>query len=446
MASHINGDSHPARLSVLIVGGGPVGLTLAAGLAAQEHLVTVLERRPERKVEGGPVFMQRTACVAFEQLGMQAALEANSVTAQLTFWSYKDQKSETPLQVVGAKRVSGRMVQRPDAQRFALEAALDRGAKVLFGKNVVELDEGGAKPRVVTEDGQEFRADLIIAADGVKSRMRKFMLPEADTDAVPTTELIFHTAMPRDTVRADPRLASNARIIDSPGSHITMGPGRVNIFSAANEPSQPSTWAYSCILNYGPPPNPDTTWYRPGSAKELRQLFDDFPNKDRAALDLAEDAATYMWSIGCAPPHIPSWRGRSGYTLLIGDAAHGMMPHMGQGLTQGLEDVVALCHIVRRAKTADDLPQLLDKLERFRRPRVARIVGLAAANTEMFMLPDGPAQEARDGAMRAAGPPPADLVVVPDMNAPMFSPNLLKWLWEYDVVGELDRFLQEVVM
>jgi salicylate hydroxylase len=445
MTTHVT--SNTVKLSIIIVGDGPVGCALAAGLAAEKHSVTVLERDPKPRAEGGPLFVGRSGRRAYEYLGLAEALDANSLAARSMHWSYKDKKGEAPLTEKSVGELAARLVFRPAARKIAVEAALERGAVVLHDKKVVELyeDEDG-KPRVVTADGQDFTADLIVAADGIKSPMRSLLFPDLDVKALPTPEVIFHAPLSRAAVRADPRIANNPLVADGPGTHFTMGPGILNAFSAADEPSQPETFVYSCILDYGPPPDVSESWYRHASADEMRRLLDAFPDKDKAALDLADNDNTFVWNIGQAPP-VPSWRGKSGRVVLIGDAAHGMAPHLGQGLSVGLEDAISLCHVLRHGLASrDDLPRLTKTWEQFRRPRGDVIAKASLLHADVIMAPDGPAQEARDEMMRKRKPAAASANdgVVPDMHAPLLSPPFMKWLWEYDVTSELDKLVTQL--
>jgi salicylate hydroxylase len=68
---------------------------------------------------------------------------------------------------------------------------------------------------------------------------------------------------------------------------------------------------------------------------------------------------------------LPRWS--SGRLTLLGDAAHPMLPHLGQGVNQALEDAVALATLLRAATTSAGVPRALAAYEKLRRGRTARV-------------------------------------------------------------------------
>lgn len=72
-----------------------------------------------------------------------------------------------------------------------------------------------------------------------------------------------------------------------------------------------------------------------------------------------------------------------------------------KGCATGMEDAAALAECVSRAKSCNDLPQLLRVCEEIRRPRVELIKRAAAMLGKVWQMPDGPGQEQRDERMRA---------------------------------------------
>ena len=99
--------------------------------------------------------------------------------------------------------------------------------------------------------------------------------------------------------------------------------------------------------------------------------------------------------------HVPLPRWSAGRVVLIGDAAHAMLPHQGQGANQTIEDAILLADLLAEAP-ADDRPEAFARYE-----ALQRWSRLAA---DWMHLPDGPAAERRDARLQSAD---ADLAWIP---------------------------------
>jgi salicylate hydroxylase len=109
------------------------------------------------------------------------------------------------------------------------------------------------------------------------------------------------------------------------------------------------------------------SWSAPGDPEMLRREFAGWDPRIESLLRQVE--STFRWALYDRDP-LPTWsRGR---LTLLGDAAHPMLPHLGQGANQSIEDGMALAVILARAnrKTA---PAALLAYERLRRERVALV-------------------------------------------------------------------------
>jgi salicylate hydroxylase len=109
------------------------------------------------------------------------------------------------------------------------------------------------------------------------------------------------------------------------------------------------------------------SWSAPGDPEVLRQAFAGWD--PRIARLLQEVTMTFRWALYDREP-LPVWTKQR--LSLLGDAAHPMLPHLGQGANQSIEDGIALATILARADRAT-APSALLAYERLRRERVAQV-------------------------------------------------------------------------
>lgn len=187
----------------------------------------------------------------------------------------------------------------------------------------------------------------------------------------------------------------------------------------------------------------DGNWNTPANVATLRALFSDFNPITRAYLHRIEHAEKWQIAVG---PALDTWRSEHGRVVLLGDAAHAMIPHAAQGLSQGIEDGVSLASMLRGvASGSHSIAARTEAWMRLRKPRAELFVQRSMNNAKIRSLPDGPAQVARDAQIiKSARIAPQDLRdVTMDMAADQNSPQFMKWVREYDFESEVQRFFYD---
>jgi salicylate hydroxylase len=109
------------------------------------------------------------------------------------------------------------------------------------------------------------------------------------------------------------------------------------------------------------------SWSAPGDPAVLRAEFAGWDPRIEALLQQVQ--TTFRWALYDREP-LPTWT--KGRLTLLGDAAHPMLPHLGQGANQSIEDGMALATILARAD-GETVPTALIAYERLRRERVALV-------------------------------------------------------------------------
>lgn len=137
------------------------------------------------------------------------------------------------------------------------------------------------------------------------------------------------------------------------------------------------------------------SWTDRGDANEARAAFAGWHKDVSGVLDAVEE--TFIWGLFDRAP-LARWS--MGRVTLLGDACHPMLPFVGQGAAQAIEDGVTLAACLRKY---DDIPEALTRYEALRLPRTAQVQALAGNNKSRYHLPDGPEQLERDARMAAGG-------------------------------------------
>ncbi|CAI7584082.1 unnamed protein product [Penicillium manginii] len=93
-------------------------------------------------------------------------------------------------------------------------------------------------------------------------------------------------------------------------------------------------------------------------------------------------------------------RSVSGKLVVLGDAAHAMVPYMSQGAAIAVEDGVAIARSLQKVKTKDEIPLALSIFEAARIRRASKMQEAGLLNSKLWHFSDGRIQRARDEAMR----------------------------------------------
>jgi len=132
------------------------------------------------------------------------------------------------------------------------------------------------------------------------------------------------------------------------------------------------------LLNYvGFVPTENQTiesWSAIGDRDELAASFEGWDPRVTALLEKVDSC--FWWGLYDRRP-LSTWT--KGRLVLLGDAAHAMLPHLGQGANQAIEDGVAMA-ILLEGRTAREIPDVLRQYEQLRRPRTDMIQAEARQN------------------------------------------------------------------
>lgn len=108
---------------------------------------------------------------------------------------------------------------------------------------------------------------------------------------------------------------------------------------------------------------------------------------------------TIKWPLmNCTP--LKTWIEPSNKLLILGDAAHAMLPYMSQGAAMAVEDGAALAAVLNLIDSPRSIPFALGVFEKERLKRSSQMQEASTTNGILWHFPDGPEQMARDRGMR----------------------------------------------
>jgi len=340
----------PVSRSALIVGAGIGGLAAAVALRKAGWQVRVFERAATPRELGFALALAPNAMAALDELGVAAGIAAKSVAPHRVEVRHLDGRRIRRFEWArdgGPITQQTHVALRPIVHGALLEAV--GASSIELGREVVSAETTASGVVLTLRDGRTAAGDVVIAADGVGSAIRKQLHP-AEPPARPSGYWAIRG------------VAQNA------GDHLGdlsaaafFGPG---VESSVARASETAIYWYMSLLaaDVG------------AGSRDPREMLRRLPQLDpilRAIVDATQTGDMRMDELLRRDP-LASW-GRGRVTLL-GDAAHPVLPHTGQGAAQAVEDAVAL-GLVLAAPT--DVEAALRRYEqvRFRRTRDIQRLG-----------------------------------------------------------------------
>lgn len=359
--------------SAIVVGAGIGGLTAAISLDQHGWDVTILEQAPALAEVGAGIQISPNGTKILERLGLLSALEQVAFEApaiELRMGTSGRRVFHMPMAAAARHRWGGPHL---NVHRADLVDVLQSGFQgtMRLGQTVTAATPDG---QVLLADGTALQADVIVAADGLHSRLRA-QVAGPDTARF-TGNIAWRCTVPADRVHNIPQATT-----------IWAGPRRHAI----------TNWIRGgALLNFVGIVETDDrgaeAWDRVGDPADALADFAGWVPQVRDTIRSADQIL--RWPIYDRQP-TPLWI--DGRVALLGDAAHPMVPSMAQGAVQAIEDAWVLANCLN-----GDIDAGLQRYQSLRQPRTARVQQTSLKNLRQFHRSGIFAQAATYGPMIAA--------------------------------------------
>jgi salicylate hydroxylase len=366
------------RVCVAVIGGGIGGLAAAASLLQAGFDAHVFEQARALGEVGAGINIGPNASRLLNSLGLAERLGAcgvRPVTFDQRRWDDGRFLVRAPLGAMVEEKFGAPYFTFHRADLHSALASLLPAERVHLGHRFTHLVDHGGRVEAQFESGTSISADVLVGADGIHSAVRHALLgPEKPRF---TGCVAYRGLVPAERLSHLP-LERTTQIWMGPARHFVhyfVSAGRLVNFVAVTEED---SWQRE-------------SWVDRGEVADALAAFADWHAQVRAIIAATDE--TYKWALFDRAP-LPRWS--LGRVTLLGDACHPMLPFMGQGAAQAIEDAATLTACLNKL---DDVPTALKRYETLRLPRASRLQSMSQTNKTRFHLPDGPEQEQRDADM-----------------------------------------------
>jgi len=309
--------------TVLIVGGGPAGLTAATSLRGHGIEAQIVELNDELRPLGSGLTMMGPTLRALHQVDVEAlekCIEQGSGHPGMIFGNAEGetlQRMDLP-QFAGGDFPGGFGITRPLFWGILADMAKQAGARIRLGSTVTAIAQDETGVDVELSDDSRERFDLLIGADGLHSTVRELVFPDAP-EPYWNGQTVWRAMIPR-----PPAIGDDMGMYYGPRNK-----------AGCNPLSEAEAYVFLVENARRSPRPPREQW-----PELIREQLSDYGG----VIGWARERMTEPEQIDCRPLQVfllpsPWYRGR---VLLIGDAAHATTPHLAMGAGIAIEDGIVL--------------------------------------------------------------------------------------------------------
>lgn len=353
---------------IAIIGAGIAGLSTALALLKQGLSVTVYEQSQRIAEIGAGIQLSSNATQVLQRWGLlEKALEAGFLPEgiRLHHWQSGKTVARFPLNQAQEQNATPYIhIHRADIHEILAYAVSDIDPTCIKVAHKVEsIKEDGNIFNVKFTNGRTTKADWVIGADGIHSVIRSSLSPINERDnARFTGNVAWRGLIPTEKLTSPP----------GPFAHLTMGPNAHLVFYYVKN---------GRYLNYVAVTERDDwreeSWTSKGELYELLQDFKGWHESLTQILAQTDPSSCFRWALHDRDP-LANWS--HGKSLILGDAAHPMLPFLAQGAAMAIEDAYFLGECFKRFENE----KIAQAFFQHRHPRTSRVQLEARKNMGIY--------------------------------------------------------------
>ncbi|CAG8960503.1 hypothetical protein HYFRA_00008223 [Hymenoscyphus fraxineus] len=367
-------------IHIAIIGGGIGGVILGIALAKFQHITfTIYESRAAFGEIGAGIGFGANSHLAMSLIS-PAIWEGYKSRATYNGWVEKQdtwfdfsfgEKGENDGKRIIEVRMREKMTQSTAHRAHFLEilVKLLPEGKTEFNKRLVNVDQSGEKVICEFADGTRAKADAVIGCDGIKSSTRPFVYDHQDELVKPifTKKVAYRGLVPMKAAEAalGPEKANNRQMYIGHGGHVLTFPiANGTLMNVVAFRSYTKEW--------------EGEWVKPLQKENAQGAFPD-SHWGKNIVTIMEDETDSFFKLIQNPdawaifqhPEVSTFH--QDRISLLGDAAHAMTPHFGQGAGMAIEDAYVLSNLLGECTSTADLVTAFEAYDSVRVPRTMRV-------------------------------------------------------------------------
>jgi salicylate hydroxylase len=359
------------NLRIALVGGGLGGLSAALALTLRGFEVHIFEQARELKEVGAGLGVSSNAVKVLRALGVENAVRARGFEPEAIVgrdWTTGRALFRVPLKGVADARFGAPFFHVHRADLLDILSAANLESQIHLDSRCVGVSSSDRSAILTLSDGRQEAFDLVVGCDGIRSLVRtELQGPDAPRF---TGNMCWRALIPIQKLPSK-HVSPDTTIWMGPGGHIVTyyvrGGNLVNVVAVR----ETVDWV-------------EESWSVEAQTEELVAAYPRVHRDLRTLLERADHC--FKWGLFDRDP-LQTWSARR--ITLLGDAAHPMLPFLGQGAATAIEDAYVLAGTLARSPT--DISATLRAYEAERVPRTTRIQLAAREQADILHRPGGSA-------------------------------------------------------